>query len=197
MESTILNTMKPSYEMKVPTVIMISGKIGSGKDTVGLIMKKIMEKERGCSVAITHFADPLKQILKKYYAWNGEKDSYGRFLLQSTGTDRVRLCDKDFWVRRTAEEIKISEGRLDYIIIPDARFRNEIEGMEEWFRCYSIRVLGNGRVRCERSAKCHVSETELDEYKFDYVVDNGGSFGELENNVREVTEKIMERDGRC
>ena len=76
-------------------VICISAKAQHGKDTSAAILKEIYEAN-GKRVLITHYADLLKYICKNFFGWNGEKDDYGRTLLQQVGTNIVCAKQPDF-----------------------------------------------------------------------------------------------------
>ncbi len=41
----------------------------------------------GYKVLIAHYADLVKYVAKTFFEWNGEKDEYGRSLLQHIGTE--------------------------------------------------------------------------------------------------------------
>ena len=52
----------------------------------------------GYSTLIVHYADLLKYMCKTFFGWNGEKDEFGRSLLQRVGTDCIRNVEPDYWV---------------------------------------------------------------------------------------------------
>ena len=66
-------------------VIVISGKAQHGKDTTAGFLKDALEAD-GYPVLIAHYGDLVKYVCKMYLGWNGEKDEYGRSLLQYAGT---------------------------------------------------------------------------------------------------------------
>lgn len=69
-------------------VILVSGKARSGKDSFAEELKKILI-EKNKRVLVTHYAGLLKYICGEFFDWDGEKDEYGRSLLQKVGTERV------------------------------------------------------------------------------------------------------------
>lgn len=152
-------------------VITVSGKAGSGKDLfAGFLQQHLATKDQ--SVFITHYADFLKYILKQYYGWNGNKDAEGRHLLQFVGTQVFRKYDKNFWVDLLMNVFQAMGTPWDFVIIPDARFRNEITRMQEKFDVLSIRIERDFHSTLDDSAAAHQSETELDDFDFDLVVRN-------------------------
>ena len=151
--------------------ITISGKAESGKDTFAIALKDILEKE-GKKIIIIHYADYLKFVAKQYFNWSGQKDVVGRGILQTVGTEMVRSRSPDFWVNAVTNLLEAVEDRFDFALIPDARFINEIEVIKGKFETVTVKVV---RLNYENSLteeqRKHLSETELDEYSFDYVVE--------------------------
>lgn len=160
--------------MNKPTVILLSGHAGCGKDFVANILKEQLEK---CNkkVLITHYADLLKYICKTFFNWNGEKDEFGRSLLQYVGTDVVREVNPNYWVDFIDGIIYMFYDKWDYILIPDARFPNEITEMKRsnFYSTISIRVNRPGyETHLTKEQQAHHSETALDDFNFDIYIDN-------------------------
>ena len=78
-------------------VVCISGKAQHGKDTTAGMMKTALES-MGHTVLIAHYGDLVKYVCRTFFGWNGEKDAYGRSLLQKVGTDIVREQRPNYWV---------------------------------------------------------------------------------------------------
>lgn len=159
-----------------PTVILLSGKSASGKDYIANIMKEQFEKN-GNKVLITHYADLLKYILKTFFNWNGKKDEKGRHLLQYVGTDVIRKQNPNYWVNFINDMITFFSDEWNYILIPDARFPNEIEVIKNnpYVNTLTIRVnRTNYKSKLTEEQQQHPSETSLDDYKFDYIINNSG-----------------------
>lgn len=160
-------------------VICISAKAQHGKDTSAIILKELYEA-KGARVLITHFADLLKYICKAFFDWNGEKDDFGRTLLQQVGTNIVCAKQPDFWVDFIINILKFFDDSWDIVIIPDCRYINEIEKMRANFDTTLIRIVrpnfDNG---LSIAQKQHPSETALDNFEFDTVIYNNGSLNEL------------------
>ena len=174
-------------------VICISGKAGSGKDAFGNMLKEQIEK-RGYGVLITHYGDLLKYMCKTLFDWNGEKDKAGRYLLQKVGTDIVRAKKPDFWVKYVSDILHMFSDQWDYVIIPDARFENEIDVLrnDPFFSVTTIRMereLAEDALTEEQ--KEHASETELDDYPFDYYVYNKGSLDDLRDSSIITADSII------
>lgn len=175
-------------------VICISGKAESGKDTVATMMKEYFES-KGKKIFIIHYADLLKFICKQYFSWNGEKDEAGRSLLQHIGTDVFRKRDKGFWVNHVISILKIIQNGIDYALIPDCRFMNEITQPSLLFKTHTIYVDRFGhRSSLSQRQQNHESETALENFEFDICIDNNRGLEELKVAV-ERTCQVIEDGG--
>ena len=123
-------------------------------------------------------ADPIKQIARRDFDWDGEKDDRGRRLLQEIGTVG-RNYDGDLWLRRLAE--RLEDDAPPRAVVDDVRLAREVAFLE---------ALGFTIARIERPAHRiaaatsddrarHETETELDGVAFDVTLDNSGTFDEL------------------
>lgn len=168
-------------------IILISGKAQNGKDTTANILKEKLEQKNN-KVLITHFGDLVKFICEKYFDWDGQKDERGRAILQRIGTNVIREQNPDYWVDFVINLLSIleEEGKWDYVLIPDARFHNEIQKFEDkkdW-DVVSVRVNRlNFTSTLTQEQKNHPSETALDDYVFDYVIYAENGIDKLEIEV--------------
>lgn len=165
-------------------IIPISAKAQHGKDTVAGILKELMESD-GNSVLIAHYADLLKYICKTFFNWDGKKDNAGRTILQYVGTDIIREQNPDYWVSFLSDFLKMFYTEWDYVIIPDSRFPNEIEYLiENGWDIFSVRVNRTDfESNLTEEQKNHISETALDNYKFDYYIDSPSGIENLTDKV--------------
>jgi hypothetical protein len=209
-------------------IIAINGRIGSGKDAVGSIIKYLTYD----GWKIKKFAGKLKQIASLLTGipeekfedqefkqsnmpeeWNyckqmfecdeNNQDGFSmmpmtyREFLQKLGTDAIRNgLHSETWVNALfadyyksrikyyVEDVSEYKMELPNWIITDLRFSNEFE---------AVKKHGGICIRVERRDFNevpnwnHPSETALDSYNFDYVLDN---FGTIEDLVVEV-EKML------
>lgn len=104
-----------------------------------------------------------------------------RTLLQKIGTDLFRnQLHPQVWVNATMADYK----DMYNWIITDCRFPNEAD---------AVRERGGVNIRINRPGidyNNHTSETALDDYQFDYVIDNTGTVDELTEKVRQILIKI-------
>lgn len=164
-------------------IILISGKAQSGKDTTASIMKSNLESEH--KVIIIHYADLLKYICSTFFNWDGNKDVKGRALLQHVGTDIIRKYNPDYWVEFIVNLLNMFTNEWEYVIIPDVRFPNEIEYFKrEGFNVLTIRIeRDNFKSNLTEEQLNHISETALDNYKFDKVIKNNGTIDDLKDVI--------------
>lgn len=182
-------------------IITISGAAGSGKDTFANYLENYLETQ-GKNVLIVHFADSLKFVAKTFHNWNGEKDEQGRALLQHLGTEIYRENNKYYWVSQLDYHLKMYNryiaqfgGRpYDYVIIPDARFSNEITYFKEHYVCVtSVKINRQGYQMGTLSH--HSSETALNNFNFDIEINTGDTLEEAQKEAYKFGETILK--GAC
>lgn len=118
--------------------------------------------------------------------WN---NSHGittpRELLQIIGTECGRnTIHPDVWIIATINKMKLYRSEKTTFIIPDVRFPNEKQFVEE-NNGIIIRVENN-RIQEVN----HESETALDNELFDYTIFNNGSLHDLYLRVKSMYEEI-------
>lgn len=173
-------------------LILISGKARSGKDTVAEIIKQCLEAH-GKKVCILHYADYLKSICKTIYGWNGEKDEYGRSLLQSVGQE-FRSIYPHFFVDAVIDLYKVLRHTFDVIIVPDTRYPNEIKRWRKAFiKPLTIRVERYEENGLTQEQKQHMSEVALDKYSFDKVIVNNVPVESLQIVIDRFVKSIIFR----
>ena len=165
-------------------VICISGKAQHGKDTSANLLEAMLEDE-GYKVLIAHYGDLVKYICKTFFDWNGEKDVYGRSLLQRIGIDVIRKQEPDYWVSFVAGILKFFDGEWDYVLIPDSRFPNEVDYLKgRRFDVIHMRVVRPGFVSpLTPEQQKHPSETALDNVIPDYYINNCGTLNNLRDTI--------------
>lgn len=160
-------------------VFTISGKAGVGKDYFADVLADCFKRDRR-RILITHYADLLKYILRQYCDWDGQKDEHGRQLLQYVGTNIFRnKVDENYWVDFLISMLQTLGSWWDVVIIPDARFPNEITRMAQAFPTRSILVQREFESALSRAEASHESETALDGFDFDFYIDNDGDSAHL------------------
>lgn len=168
-------------------ILCISGKAQHGKDTcASIIFDKVIAD--GKKALIIHNADLLKFMCKQLFGWNGEKDEYGRHLLQYVGTDIIREKEPNFWINFIKKITELFDSEWDYMIIPDCRFPNEIECLKDGKHTVRhIRVVRkNFNSPLTEEQQKHPSETALDNIEPDYYIYNDGTLDELKTKLESL-----------
>lgn len=175
----------------MPKVIGLSGYAQVGKDTVAQVLVQKYAFER------IAFADSIRNFLYEvdpivgYTAneplylsrlvdrdgWEAaKKNPEVRRMLQRTGVAARNQWQKDFWIAQALKKM-LPAGPRQYVIT-DVRFPNEAS---------AIRLLGGEIWRVTRgdakAVNSHVSESALDNFKFDKVIENIGTINDLEKIV--------------
>lgn len=173
-------------------IILISGKAGHGKDTVGDYLTEKLDAQ-GKKVLVCHFGDAVKHVCTKFFGWDGRKTPEGRKLTQHVATDTTRAKYPNFWADFIVKLLDVFYDEWDVVLIPDLRFTNEVTLMQNWFPdVTTLRVNRPGFVREEFNEDTlkHVSENQLDDYNFDYVIDNNSTLDDLYKKVDSFIEAV-------
>ncbi|WP_206459320.1 deoxynucleotide monophosphate kinase family protein [Anaerovorax sp. IOR16] len=154
-------------------------------------MQQIL-KDNNKNVLLAHYGDLVKYICQKFWGWNGLKDENGRHILQNVGTDLIRKVFPNYWVDFIIQQVKFTDNKYDYVLVPDTRFPNEIERWKETgLNIITVRVnRPNFESDLTEEQKNHPSETALDNYKFDYIISAEG----LDNLVAPIREILKRED---
>jgi hypothetical protein len=167
-------------------VIGISGYARAGKDTIGdylvelgYIRASFADLIRQALYALNPYASNgvrVKDVIDEH-GWEGSKavDPEIRALLQRLGSDVGRsMIDNDIWVDLTLKNIP--DGSK--IVFTDCRFPNEAVAIKK-FGGELWRVSREGA----KPVNNHISETALDDWKFDAHFDNNLTIKELHEKV--------------
>jgi hypothetical protein len=168
--------------------ILINGKKRSGKDYFAQLLQDELDI-RGVSSEIISYADPIKLILAETFdisldelefyknkasavGIKNSKDRYTkvtnmRSVIQKFGTDAMKTWfGEDVWVEILLGTAKTLDA--DYIIIPDFRFKSEY--IED---SITLNIVNDTNTDdCQTSQ--HISENELNDFDFDFVINNTG-----------------------
>ena len=175
-------------------IILINGKKRSGKNYAAQMIKEELDN-RGYTVQIIAFADPIKEIISTTFGMslelldifkNQKQELYTtrdnatdeeifmgddlelvtdfRTILQRFGTEAMQtMFGKNVWVDLLLK--RAQKSGVDFVIVPDFRFMTENIGFK------SINIFNNDII--DEDDK-HASENELNDFIFDYVINNTG-----------------------
>lgn len=158
------------FRFKKTLCFLFSGHAGVGKTYCAKLLINLL-KENRISCGYFPFAYGVKETAN-FMGWDGEKHQRGRRLLQRIG-QFGREYDPYMWVRSTMTRAEESIGYpYDAIVIDDWRFINEVEYIrsnEPLYKPITIRLGAPHREILKGTPEYNeISETELDEYYFDY-----------------------------
>lgn len=190
-------------------IVGINGLAQHGKDTSAAFLQNYL-KICGYSCDIIAFAKPIKELCKYVFDMTEEdvntsagkkrvmEHAYGltsRQVQQKMGTEAFRdVFDQRIWTDFFARNAAKSEA--DVIAIPDMRFDNEIDFVKllptthGWSHA-TVKVF-NPNVSAQ--APAHISEKPQPDDKFDAIILNNGTLGDLQCAVEQwADDKILPR----
>lgn len=185
-------------------IILVNGKKRSGKDYFAYHLRKYLEShdKKAC---IMSFANPLKEIVADTFDITfNELDTYknntSRYVIDIRDGDKIikqtdfrkilQYCGNEglksqfgsnVWVNLFNDHVK--QVKTDFVIVPDFRFL--IEDMGD----YTIHIFDDDN----EIKDTHISENELNDFKFDYYVDNTGH-QDLSKEVQRIASDIMKKN---
>lgn len=205
-------------------VLGMSGKMGVGKNYVSdkylvpMMMKRMME-ERGVSVIPIYlsFALFLKSSVLATDTTN--EWTYDNLFCQKTKASRTKLQTHGLAMRTNREDVfiryvhtfmtyqlqqlaelpeSIRRSTLVMFIVQDVRFQNELNYVQSIPHSVVVRVhapaRNQARIHQEQSNATHVSETQLDDcrFEFDGVIFNDPVYDfTVENQCDPVVQRLM------
>jgi len=170
-------------------LIGISGKKQSGKDTSFPIIQKILTN-KGFFIKKYHFARYVKEFAELYFGidQNPVNKEEVRFIWQGIGQLMREEVNKDFWVEKEYQAyLRDKEKSPNLIgIVTDVRYRNEANFFVD--KNFPLFRIYRSNYAIEDS---HPSEVELDDFTFDYYIDNSSSLDELERKWKKLLTEIL------
>jgi hypothetical protein len=179
-------------------IIGITGRKGSGKDTIG---EYLINNHGYIRIG---FADTLKQVCGMIFGFSDEQlygslkedtDDYWnhspREILQKVGTDLFRnhapkvlkYLDEDIWIRSVERKINNlkKEGNKKFVIT-DVRFQNELDFITK-MNGVSLKVVRNVK---DNEYSNHESEISIDDFKTDHQIENNSTLNNLYENIEKI-----------
>jgi hypothetical protein len=210
--------MKKGFE-KMKRVVLIAGKIDSGKNKFAEFLKEYFGEKTGLKIETDLFARSVKNGAKEDFRaladllnsyadrmvdsnisdliriddcnWYEDKTELTRVILQIYGTDIFRhRVDENWWIWDFKK--RLDKSNADIILVTDVRFENEINSLiESGHDVYSIKLERVDR-RNNKLITNHESENSLDGFSnWNYVVHNHGSLEDLKSSADIVSDDII------
>jgi hypothetical protein len=190
-------------------IIAISGKIGSGKSTVG----DIFEKQ---GFQLDSFAKSVKDICSILFGYDRNKidgsTPADRLWREKVDKNHTNLMEKDFTPRDAMVLVGTEFGRNMIhpniwietlfnrydkntdLLITDLRFPNEYEEIKKRggivIRINRPNLTKLTNLNSVNNDSNHISECALDNYNFDYVINNNTTLYDLEIKVLNIINEI-------
>lgn len=173
--------------------IALTGKMRSGKDSVGEILTKYYDFQRFA------FGDGIVKTAQKLFPeqFQGEKP---RKLLQDFGQYCVGI-DVDVWVNYLFREILFHDINpvVDSVVITDLRQPHEYKALKEaGFTIIRVncpdeirkqRIINAGETFSEERFN-HITEQFVDSFEVDYEINNAGNLFDLHVQTRFILEEL-------
>lgn len=185
------------FNKKNTLIILIAGKARSGKGETAKIFEREFSKMKKKIVL-----SPYTKYLKRYiYEITGEyrdDEKKPRDLLQTLSSELIKkkLKNQTFFIQRQLEDIAFYQYFMDVVIVPDVRFKEEIEEIKKHFsNVISIGINRKDYISTLTQAQQEdITEISLDHYKeYDYFIENT-SLEELEQEVLKIIEELKKEE---
>jgi hypothetical protein len=183
-------------------VIALSGPKGSGKDTVGSLIKELYKDHNAETIA---FADPVKQAIRHIFNLGDESiysyDRLKRSILKLKDEecfytiDGRRLVREIGMLMRSYDEKQFTQYVYDTVmkepdrlwIVTDMRFDNEYSFLKQKLNAKMIKII-----RPSYEYDGHITERAFDDHLVDKVLMNDGDLAYLKYRTETVMRIIME-----
>ncbi len=159
-------------------IIVINGSGGVGKDTFVQFCGEYIPIMNISSV------DKVKEAAKVLTGWNGEKDEKSRKFLADLKELGIKYNDAPFkYISNMAEEFKKSNKQIMFIHIRECE---EIEKCKKYLNTKTL-LITNKHVA---AINTNVADKNVNNYKYDYHINNDGTLKELKQKAKEFVDKL-------
>ena len=161
-------------------ILIVNGKPRAGKDTFAQILNEYMDVYKYSSVT------KVKEIAKQC-GWTGAKEEKDRKFLHELKMLTSSYSDMSY--NDVMEEIdKFKKGELDAdIFVVDVREPEEIDRLVKATKAFTI-FIENNRVP---SITSNAADANVENYKYDFVIQNNGTLEDFEGNIKLFIEVLM------
>jgi dephospho-CoA kinase len=166
--------------------IAFSGKPRAGKDTCALFATEILT-QYGYNVVNIQIAEPLYKICSQIQLEIGTPVVKDRKLLQAVGKATRDVLGDDIWALQLFKKCVCARMQNKIVIVTDLRFAVEKDIIGTCaFKFIRVDASKTSRLECTND-EC---ESQLDNVKFDYIVDNNGDIADTKKIVWDILNDI-------
>lgn len=161
-------------------IFIVNGKPRAGKDTFAQILNEYMDVYKYSSVT------KVKEIAKQC-GWTGAKEERDRKFLHELKMLTSAYSDMSY--NDVIKEIdKFNKGELNAdIFVVDVREPEEIDRLVKATKAFTI-FIENNRVP---SITSNAADANVENYKYDFVIQNNGTLEDFEGNIKLFMEVLM------
>ena len=173
-------------------IILVSGKSNSGKGTLAVQLENLL-KIKNKHVIRCSLSTYIRKLAKDDFYWNGIDTLESRIFM-----GEVYRAGTDFYpyhMARRVWERDIEPFSRTYKVAIVESFREKVN--YEYFKILldnkiinkiiTIRVVRpNFNAIQNEEHENHVSESDLDDFEFDYIIENNGTIEELDEKLKEL-----------
>lgn len=161
-------------------IYIINGSGGTGKDTVCEITAKLYKVRNISSIK------PIVDIAK-FAGWNGEKDDKSRRMLARLKEVFTEYNDLSFnYCLKQADEFLLSDEQIMFVHIREA---SEIKRFKDKMGSICKTILVRRDIVTAGKTYGNKADDEVENFDYDYIIDNNGSLDKLNAYVSEFFKK--------
>ena len=163
-------------------VIIVNGHPKSGKTQYELFLSKYNKTIIYSSIT------PVKEYAKKYFGWSGDEndktEEWRRFFSE---LKNMLVVEFDYIFKDLSVQVnKFYRDVNSELLLIDSREPEEIERFKNQFQAITV-FIKNDRVEKIMSNK---SDANVENYKYDYYIDNNSTLDDLEQKAIEFVSKL-------
>lgn len=192
--------------------IFITGKISSGKDTFGKLIRSELSKANNISktkIKMISFADPIKNMAEIAFPYVAKRCFYGpskfrttiikqafkngipltvRQVLLDLGNDFGRKYNSELWINNLNHRFhNLVIKNVDGVIVTDCRFINEFNHLKS-LGFQSIKLLRDSDIKINDESE--IQQDLILDNEYDFIVNNNGSLQDLKLEAQKIIQNL-------